>query len=299
MELERTGIEDLSSLSLKERKLIAHRRPSISYDLLPLGFRSRTFYIQFDMDAAKPRFIVLHKSATCSYEKLETEDKLQLLQTASNFLRKFRLQEAILSIPMGRENQLGIVYENFYAYIVLRDNNQYNSIFKTATEQMDAFKWPKITEWKTPLWISDLQSYRSVKLYTESVCSNACLDEFGIMSTSKETNNNYKVSKEPLQNFSFHFYEEKDVIGVTCSSATSVLDRWQYLDYIATLITEWNRVSKNLSCWMSVTLTSPFYLKDGKKAEALIKFPNGVPGFISTNLPMRKRRDKIVDEPIT
>lgn len=281
---------EFSMLSLSETKTIAKTRPHYKYDLLPVTLRNETFYINFDMETAKSRFIIHHRSASCSFLDLPVNDKITLLQIVLSFARKFNFHDSFLTIPGGCENMVNVVYPTFYAYLVVRDIKQYIEVFREAVNEHKLLSWPLIKRWKTCFWLADTLGYQSINIFLESVRFNSSVyspAEFGIMTRRATLHSIQSDTTAPLElltDISLHNWEEKHVIGVRSFGISALskdpVDRWQLLQLIDEKVQSWQAKEPDLRCWLSVPLMFEFQLQDNRRADGLIRFPDGVPIFL-------------------
>lgn len=291
---------ELSALSREERRKIAKQRPNSRYDLMPPTLRSNFYFIQFDMDTAKPRFIVRHRSATCNFDGLSEQEKVDLIQVAHDFSYKYKFLDATLSIPLADESQVGVVYSTFYAYIFVYDMETFITLFRWTSKKQTVLSWPSIKQWKTPFWIEDINSYQSINIYIESVRNSASTftpTELFLMSRRKFLADtppclSDSLMTDMINDFTTHNWEAKRIIGVRSerltTDSTTLLDRWQVLHYMSQLASDWRQKGPDVTCWISLTLSNFFQFHDGVCTPGLMFFPFGVPYFLWQKKEVKK-----------
>lgn len=290
-------MQELSFLRREDRRLIAKQRPSSRYDLLPHSVKNETYFVQFDMETAKARFIVRHRSATCTCDALPQDDKVHLLQVAKEFVQKSGFVDAALVVPLGDQSQVGVVYSTFYAYIVVRDTEKFLSLFRKASAEHKILSWPHIKKWKSVFWLADVAGYQSINIYIESVRNNTSTyppKEFFLMSTRSLPSASIERGA-PQGNlmdilsadFKLQSWPEQRIVGVksgTIARSNNWLNAWQYLQHMAQLSQDWKKKEADVPCWISLTLASHFHFFDGSCWPAFILFPFGVPQFLQNKI---------------
>lgn len=286
-------MQELSFLRREDRRLIAKQRPSSRYDLLPRSVRSDTYLVQFDMETAKARFMVRHRSATCVFDALPQDDKVHLLQVAKEFVQKSGFVDAALVVPLGDQSQVGVVYSTFYAYIVVRDTEKFLCFFRQASAEHKILSWPHIKKWRSAFWLADVAGYQSINIYIESVRNNTSTyppKEFFLMSTRRLSSaSNERVAPhgslmdQLSADFKLQSWPEQHIVGVkseTVAQSNNWLNAWQYLQHMAQLAQDWKEKEADIPCWISLTLSSHFHFSDGSRWPAFFLFPFGVPQFL-------------------
>ena len=284
---------EFSMLTKKEVIAVVQKRPHDKYDLLDLlrmKSKSETFYINFDMDTAKARFLVRHRSAACGFLDLPINERIELVKLSQNFVETLGLQESFLTIPAGMENLVGIAYRTFYAYIVVKKIEQYIEVFKKISSQHTLFSWPLIKRWKTRFWLNETLSYKSINIFLDSLRFNSSMNfatELSIMTRRDALLCSQRNDAKPLEtvsDFVLHNWSAKQVIGVGSATfneySKDPADRWQLLNMMDKQTREWRREDSNLRCWLSIPLFFQFYIERRGRVHGLIRFPQGIPDFL-------------------